>query len=818
MQSQLKFNKGSRILYGSFFIAFFFIFVLRNTLSNSVNAAEMCCWDGANCNDIAYECSGQSCTPGSIEESCDYIGNPTPIPFIPTSTPAPTPPPPPTPTDPPTCPDGSSPPCTCGNWDCTSLITPLPGTGGCNAIECPTHNICTYDDPTCPTEEYDTCSPCFKKYAPVWVRVVSYEGGQTKAWKGTQSSDTVQGSSWSVDLLGGDGFFQQYSAYSGSPATTFSRTINQMSGTMNLTVESVDAEPIFFEGELWSNHYCARGKASGSNFPTQCTGYPPVCSADQDGCVFPLVGGTLCDPLDTSCDNQGEFGSLKAAIDRLNSEEANYGMPNFSIPYDGQWTMTSYVVRKIGSEDQEAALNVVLPEGYQCKRIATARVNFDSVSGNLDTNFLYHDIDNQDGSNKVWPDLCYTEFTMPEEGAFVLFEIEGAPVCTDQHSSGITSDPDGNSNTYTRDENVTVSGTARDWSSTSDPGVESVQVKKNGVVVATLPVVNGVFSGPVAASTLSPGPGSESVTLTFTAILNSNDMCANWDFPETRTINIENAVPQAETLSISNSLGSVKCIDEGCNGQDVITTSPVSTNSSFRFRARFSDADTPINAAWIIFDNNNTGDDGAVLYQIKYTRSPYSIVEEASTYRDYLALSDTSVTTVGDAIIIEGTVSTAGMSNYGAGGPFLSNVYLQATDSEGASSGRVLKVGLDSGWSTVSPGTSSSAIYPWQKAGIGAAWTDEANSLTKYTNGSVSGTALWTYDRTINRFAGQGIPGNFQGSYGGVISAGPGGILPWTNGGPTSAWEDRVSGLNYICNGSYCWTWNYNTAAWSGPR
>ncbi|MCR4326617.1 MAG: Ig-like domain-containing protein [Candidatus Roizmanbacteria bacterium] len=467
--------------------------------------------------------------------------------------------------------------------------------------------------------------------------------------------------------------------------------------------------------------------------------------------------------------------------------------------------MSTWGLRKIHTSDQDAKIQLTVPDGYRCKDYHIVRTKND-----LDTNTTTGD------SARITTDECYIEFGMEEAGNLLVFEIEpeGPLVCSDLRYGTITSPTDGS--TFTRTQNITVSGTATDWSSTSDPGITRVDVYKGTTFIASIPVneSTGAFSGQIAATALSNTGGDEQVALNLFAILNDTSVCDNWQIGTTINVTITNSAPTTGNFSILSSSGSTVCTNSACNSVDVIEASTQTTSTALRVRATFTDTDpvasgsnmdTDIKNGYIIFDNNNSGSDGW-FYRINYLdNGSVSITEDGTgSYASKLSLSNATATFPNATTVqIDATISLSSLDYEGSLGPFFSNVYLNAIDYGNAGSGRVIKTGADTGWSTVS----QSGNYPWQMNGIGASWTSEVSSITYYCNGN----SCWTYDRNANMFGNGGKPFTMSSSYSSAPAVA--GTYMWSNNGPTSAWENLTADINYICNGQYCWS--YSGGSWS---
>ncbi|MBD3362551.1 hypothetical protein GF362_02425 [Candidatus Dojkabacteria bacterium] len=117
---------------------------------------------------------------------------------------------------------------------------------------------------------------------------------------------------------------------------------------------------------------------------------------------------------------------------------------------------------------------------------------------------------------------------------------------------------------------------------------------------------------------------------------------------------------------------------------------------------------------------------------------------------------------------------------------------------------------------------------PWSDGGPTSAWTNDKDNLITVCNKEV----CWTWDEVANDWYDDGKA--YQISKSGYWnkkikkngeddpneSEGFGvnpldGIYPWSDSGPTSAWENYVDKLISICNGNVCWQWDVENEKWN---
>lgn len=166
------------------------------------------------------------------------------------------------------------------------------------------------------------------------------------------------------------------------------------------------------------------------------------------------------------------------------------------------------------------------------------------------------------------------------------------------------------------------------------------------------------------------------------------------------------ALPQAGAPSVAGvtlAYGEAQaCTDSGCNGQDMIVDLDANNNRVIPIRASFYDATPPtgsrytdIQYAWIIFDNN--ADYTQSYYKVRYvdygdgTFSLAADPTDPGTKASQLSISGGTRSRSGSTLYLDFNLNVSAIPD---GSPFISNIYLNASDFISASTGRVLKVGI----------------------------------------------------------------------------------------------------------------------------
>lgn len=97
--------------------------------------------------------------------------------------------------------------------------------------------------------------------------------------------------------------------------------------------------------------------------------------------------------------------------------------------------------------------------------------------------------------------------------------------------------------------------------------------------------------------------------------------------------------------------------------------------------------------------------------------------------------------------------------------------------------------------------------FPWSNNGPNASWVNLSNILIL-----VNGKYFWVGDAASGAWLNNGnaIDMTTDSSFVSAspnegIKAGPGGILPWSDSGPTVAWVTPSNGILWFCHHQYCW-------------
>jgi len=268
--------------------------------------------------------------------------------------------------------------------------------------------------------------------APLWVQVISDEpDGSRKSWKGSQLEDAVKidanpaTADWSVSGTSGgiddEGYFNKYRPFARDDIENrtwlFNKNNNRIdaSGTMNVWLENDLGHE-----ELWSNHFCANGRANragglpvnryanqeidGNNsfgnslgggmpnggvsyrcklapgFDASLTDNPDAyCAEDYDGCIQPFRGNSLCEG-GTCSKRTGYHDILFTHIDNFKWittggwDGAGWWDPYRSespgLRYQGRWSATYQIYGD--NFIKEFDVKIRAPLGYLCQ-IADAR-------------------------------------------------------------------------------------------------------------------------------------------------------------------------------------------------------------------------------------------------------------------------------------------------------------------------------------------------------------------------------------------------------------------------------------------------------------
>ncbi|GIW62511.1 MAG: hypothetical protein KatS3mg090_0337 [Patescibacteria group bacterium] len=377
--------------------------------------------DSSDCR-VGYTCGTRYCDGGECCQDCEPDPNYSP----PNPTPTPPPPPPPQPTQPP---QPTSAECPSGNCDDN-------GSGGGGNNQCQLQD-CSYEflglnHPACGygqsairrTCDWGSCGSnsdilCRSDddHAPVWVRVISEENGQTYAWKGSQTNDPVptENANWSIDPLDSLGYFHRYRSVYGGPEEVFNRVINRTDPEMNVWFEDSFVPPI----EMWSNHFCAGGYKINN---TSCYVAPGTnyCARDVDGCIADLGGGGFENCRTDDCKLEGFHYELSFLQSRAGQ------------PYSGYWTGSYWVLESLGGYDEfTPEIRLRPPGGYRCKRENPSDPNSPPLIEMY--YFRWENGDHPDtapggdpkmGSNGI---DCVLEFDPRDDGNIVTFYIEPEP-------------------------------------------------------------------------------------------------------------------------------------------------------------------------------------------------------------------------------------------------------------------------------------------------------------------------------------------------------------------------------------------------------
>ena len=116
-------------------------------------------------------------------------------------------------------------------------------------------------------------------------------------------------------------------------------------------------------------------------------------------------------------------------------------------------------------------------------------------------------------------------------------------------------------------------------------------------------------------------------------------------------------------------------------------------------------------------------------------------------------------------------------------------------------------ISTSSAWVSVQP---YGGIYPWSNGGPTSGWDNPVLSRIAVCNKNI----CWTYDAANSTWLNSGAGGDISTSSWWSAVQPKNGIYPWSNGGPTSAWTSPQTNYASVCNGSICWTYDYNTSQW----
>lgn len=424
-------------------------FILLTSLlllfAGTVFAGNSCCNSSSDCS--SWESCGAGLCVGNFSGSCSGDKPETKPTFAP---PTAIPPQKPPTQQPPTQPPQQPP--TTGPGQPTTIQPTDSETPECPKPDCDTNIIGTCSDGSplfertcdwgrCGRASDKFCGSTSKdEYAPIWVRVNSVENGKTISWKGSQSKDPVKGSSWSVDPLNSEGYFQNYKASYAGSVETFYRDINKIDATGQMNVWIDDD---YGNYEYWSNHFCGQGLAYGETSgringnPQQCGGKPDYtgawcrldpascggnlnCVKDYDGCVDFMGGGPVA--LSIGKGLTGYHENINLLLSRLNQG------------FDGRWAASFWTVQSVGGKygDFNVDVNLIPPAGYKCVNAIGARVRKrDGGLGTASVGDFHRPVGNSSE--------CEMELDPRSYGNMIVFEIEKDPQIPNCNITSISS-------------------------------------------------------------------------------------------------------------------------------------------------------------------------------------------------------------------------------------------------------------------------------------------------------------------------------------------------------------------------------------------
>lgn len=122
--------------------------------------------------------------------------------------------------------------------------------------------------------------------------------------------------------------------------------------------------------------------------------------------------------------------------------------------------------------------------------------------------------------------------------------------------------------------------------------------------------------------------------------------------------------------------------------------------------------------------------------------------------------------------------------------------------------GIAINISQQNGWAPTK--AAPDGTRPWTNGGPTSGWTDTQTNTSSICNGKW----CWIYS-VANGWQRNGDPIDISSAWASQVQAGSDGTLPWTNGGPKSGWTDDVNKAVSVCNGKWCWVYNFGNGTWA---